>query len=196
MRSHFITALIQLFKIENNPVTIQALNKMTVHISESKYTDFLEECSKGKQFARPLEIIKSVANRYMDEIKSELFKSVESDSKAMERKLEKAFMIIEESFSPARGNKELIEKWKSPKNYINEAKINVNNWSKQEAYLIEKIGFSTLYGLYNDPYKPMWEAIAKEMRNAITKKYLIGDSKQIESKSDTLDNLQIKRIGK
>ena len=199
MRNHFLTALIQLFKIENNPVTIQAIDKMTKHISENQYADFISECGNAGQFKRPLEVIKSVSDRYMDEIKSELFKDVEADAKTLEKKLEAYFIQVEEMFRPSSPvyNPEYATKLKTPSELIKIAKISTNDyWNDKDVYLIKKIDLSTLYGLYNDPYKQMWEAISKEMQNAITKKYLIGDRKQIESKSGALDNLEIKRIGK
>ena len=88
MRVQFLTALIQLLKIENNPITIQALEKMTAHIQDNQFTEFIERLSKGKQFARPMELVKSVADEYMEDIKSELFKTVEADAKLLNTKLE------------------------------------------------------------------------------------------------------------
>ena len=99
MRNQFITALIQLLKIENNPVTIQAIDKMTKHIVQYQFAEFIEECGKSQQYKRPIEIIKSVSDKYLDEIKSELFKDVDDDAKYLEKKLDHYFYKIEGMFT-------------------------------------------------------------------------------------------------
>ena len=196
MRNHFITALIQLFKIENNPVTIQALDRMTAHIKPEQYAEFIERCGEKQEYKRPLEIIKSVSDKYMDEIKSELFKDVEADAKELSKKLEALFVQIDCLFMPSLPSydKKIVQRFEFPSKYIREAKIKAGEyWSNKDVYLVGKIGLETLFRAFNDPYRQMDDLIIMEMKNALTLKYLMPANKKIEK---PIKNLEIKRIGK
>ena len=192
MRNQFITALIQLFKIENNPVTIKAIDKMTKHIDCDQYAEFVEECGKPQQYKRPIEIIKSVSDKYLDEIKSELFKDVEAEAKELENKLEAYFFKIDEMFRPSSKLYDAANAYafKTPSKLIETAVIRSNGyWNDKDAYLINKIGLRALYDVFNNPYKQVWEVLANEMKNTITQKYLMPKSNNIENRVEEIKQL-------
>lgn len=197
MRNQFITALIQLFKIENNPVTIQAIDKMTKHIVQDQFAEFIEECGKTQQYKRPIEIIKRVSDKYLDEIKSELFKDVEVDAKYLEKKLDHYFYKIEGMFSQSSSFYDIdkVKEFGKPSELIKTALIRTNEyWNDKDVYLINKIGLRALYDVFNDPYKQVWEVLANEMKNIITQKYLMPKSNKIENRVDAIKQL-VNKVG-
>ena len=192
-KAKFVYEVAKAVRLDAGEYTIEAISKMTAHIKPEQYSDFICKIAEGVEFARPLEIIKSVSDKYMDEIKSELFKDVEAEAKQLEKKIERYFYQIEEMFRPSSEfyDKEKAEAFKTPSELTKTAIIRTNDyWNDKDAYLINKIGLTAIYDVFNNPYKQVWELLAAEMKTAITKKYLVGSNKHVENKHKTVDSIK------
>ena len=195
-RARFISEVAKAVRLDAGEYTVEAIAKMTKYITEDQYSDFIVNIAEGVEFARPLEIIRSISDKYLDEIKSELFKEVESEAKDLEKKLERYFMQIEEYFSPTSDfkNATYIYAYKTPSNLIKSLKITTNEyWNDKDVFLINKIGLNELYDVFNNPYRQVWKMLAEEMKNTITQKYMIPKSNKIENRVDAIKQLANKK---
>lgn len=195
-RARFISEVAKAVRLDAGEYTVEAIAKMTKYITEDQYSDFIVNIAEGVEFARPLEIIRSISDKYLDEIKSELFKEVESDAKELEMKLENYFFEIEEMFRPSSAtySKEHVDKFKTPAKLTESAIIRTNEyWNDKDVYLINKIGLKALYDVFNNPYRHVLEMLAEEMKNKITQKYLMPKSNKIENRVDAIKQLANKK---
>ena len=195
-RARFISEVAKSVRLDAGEYTVEAIAKMTKHITEDQYSDFIVKISEGVEFARPLEIINTVSDKYLDEIKNELFKDVEADAKYLEKKLDHYFYKIEGMFSQSSSFYDIdkVKEFGTPSELIKTALIRINEyWNDKDVYLINKIGLRALYDAFNNPYRQVWTMLAEEMKNTITQKYLMPKSNMIENRVDAIKKLANKK---
>jgi hypothetical protein len=192
-REIFITEVSKAVRLDAGVFTLGAIDNITQHIEEHQYIEFIERLSNGKEFARPLEIIKSVSDSFLEEKKSLLFADVEANAKVLEKKLEKFFTETENIISPTSKiyNKKYHDEYKTPLELMELGQKSLKMiLTKQEGYIVNKIDLKALYEAFCNPYKVLEEIISDEMKRAITQKHL---TKEVRPK---LSGVDMKRIGK
>lgn len=198
MRNSFIKTLCDLLKIDSrNVLTLKTINDMTKHVKEERFIEFISKCAETHEYKKPIEVIKSVADSYMQEIKSELFANVEQEAQEFEKKLEYFFFLVDERFRrySSHYDENFAKEHSNPENFIKKgAKIPEELFNEKEVYLIKQNGFLGYFYAINDPYRDCKKIIENQIKNILTKKYLLKEQKEIENKPKIDLKLTYKKI--